>query len=48
MAIIAVLSDKEFSYNSVEITQISCFLLVDEQGFDPASFGCYGTEPGPL
>ena len=48
MAIIAGLSDKEFFYNSVEITQISCVLLVAEQGFGPGSVGCYGTKPGPL
>ena len=48
MAILAGLSDKAFSYNSVEITQISCFLLVAEQGFGPGSVGCYGTKPGPL
>ena len=47
MAIIVGLSDREFSYNSVEITQISCFLLVAEQGFGPGSVGCNGTEPGP-
>ena len=35
MAIIATLSDENLSYNSVKITQTSCFLI-----------GCYGTEPG--
>ena len=48
MAIIAGLSDKEFFYNSVEITQISCFLLVAEHWFGPVSDGCYGTKLGPL
>ena len=48
MAIIAGLSDKELAYNSVEITQISCFLMVSEQVFGSDSVGCYGTEPGPL
>ena len=44
MAIIAGLSDNEYSHNSVEITQISCFPLVAKQGFGPGSLG----SPGPL
>jgi len=37
MAIIARLSDKKLSYNSVEMTQKSCFLMVSEPGFGPGS-----------
>ena len=33
MAMIAGLSDKNVSYNSVKMTQKSCFLLVAEPGF---------------
>ena len=44
----AGLSNKELSYNSVEISQISCFLMAAEQGFGPGKVGCYGTLPGPL
>ena len=35
--IIAHLSDEKLSYNSVEMTQISCFLMVAEPGFGPGS-----------
>ena len=37
MAIIAHLSDKKLSYNSVEMTQKSCFLMVAQPGFGPGS-----------
>ena len=37
MAIIAHLSDKKLSYNSVEMTQKSCFLVVAQLGFGPGS-----------
>ena len=37
MAIIAHLSDKKLSYNSVEMTQKSRFLMVAEPGFGPGS-----------
>ena len=33
MAIIAGLNDKNLSYNSVKMTQKSCFLMVAEPGF---------------
>ena len=36
-AIIARLSDKDLSYNSVEMTQKSCFLMVAEPGFGVGS-----------
>ena len=48
MALIAGLNDKELSYNSVEITQISCFRMSAAQEFGPGSVGCYGAESGPL
>ena len=35
MAIIAHLSDKQLSYNSVEMTEKSCFLMVAHSGFGP-------------
>ena len=37
MAIIAHLSDKKLSCNSVEMTQNSCFLMVAEPGVGPGS-----------
>ena len=37
MAIIAHLSDIKLSYNSVEMTQKSCFLMVAELGIGPGS-----------
>ena len=37
MAIIAHLSDKKLSYNSVEMTRKSCFLVVSQRGFGPGS-----------
>ena len=46
MDIIAGLSDEKLSYIYVEITQISCFLMVAV--FGPGSIGCYGIVPGPL
>ena len=37
MAIIAHLSDKILSYNSVEMSQKSCFLVAAQPGFGPGS-----------
>ena len=37
MAIIVGLSDKNLSYNSVKMTQKSCFLIVAEPVFGPGS-----------
>ena len=37
MANIAHLSDRKLSYNSVEMAQKSCFLMVAEPGFGPGS-----------
>ena len=47
MAIIAGLSDKDISCNSVKMTQKLCFLMVAEPGFGPGSV--WGTgQPGAL
>ena len=46
MDIIVCLSDEKLSYISVEITQISCFLLI--AGFGPGLVGCFGIVLGPL
>ena len=48
MAIIAELSDKNLSYNSVKMTQKSCFLMVAESGFGLGSCRAVSLEPGPL
>ena len=46
MAIIAHLSDKTLFYNSVEMTQKSCFLMVAEPGLVPAQEPHPGFGPG--